>query len=729
MKINYIKLKNFGSYEGLNEFDFNIEDETKNVILIGGKNGAGKTTLFNAIMIALYGPTALGYQAVSPSYLNKIKRFINNNAFRKEEAITFISIDFDVTEDRGTSNYVLKRQWIFEKTKLQEIFEVYRNDELLVGADIESFDSYIKTLIPPQLFDLFFFDGEKISDFFLQNDSNKRLRDALLILCGYDSFEIMKQNFKRNIYKNELEQYSNEERKLVELQDRYENLQNQKSQEEEHIQLIEKKLVDLEDQRIVLENQFRQSGGLLADEVSNIKAQITYEEKYREEKNEWLRNYANDMLPFIITKRLLNDVKEQIYKEKEYLRYNSIKNIFSANFLQKLILEEAELGKMKVVDKANNDQTSEFSNLLANHIDKRLQPSFDLTTFEIIHSLSTDDESDVLSLISVAEGQGADQIKKCRKDIDASIKRSQKLRKLIENYEANDRLIGFIEKLNGIDMNIQNLIIEKERVLGSINELENKCTELEVEIKRTKEEFGKLKKAQSIAALSLKAITLLDDFIPKLIKQKISNVKSNFLFMFGQLMSKQNYVDDIEIDSDFNITLYRKGIISVEDLKNIVANIGVEGIEKLLGNKCLNHLIEYLKIDRLGELENAIKEYSDSLVLDIPIKVDINSFSKGEQQIYIMSLYWALVKLNNHNIPFIIDTPYARIDSLHRENITTKFFPSLSSQVIILSTDEEINSQYYALLKPFISKEYVISYSDDEKKTMVDNKYFFEVAS
>ena len=81
MKINKVKLYNFSSYEGNNEFDFEITDGNKNIILIGGKNGAGKTSLFTAIKVALYGPLAYGYVGVNSHYVSKIKDLINSKAF------------------------------------------------------------------------------------------------------------------------------------------------------------------------------------------------------------------------------------------------------------------------------------------------------------------------------------------------------------------------------------------------------------------------------------------------------------------------------------------------------------------------------------------------------------------------------------------------------------------------------------------------------------------------
>ena len=40
-------------------------------------------------------------------------------------------------------------------------------------------------------------------------------------------------------------------------------------------------------------------------------------------------------------------------------------------------------------------------------------------------------------------------------------------------------------------------------------------------------------------------------------------------------------------------------------------------------------------------------------------RIDINRLSKGERQIFILSLYWAIIELSGQDIPFVIDTPYA----------------------------------------------------------------------
>ena len=66
------------------------------------------------------------------------------------------------------------------------------------------------------------------------------------------------------------------------------------------------------------------------------------------------------------------------------------------------------------------------------------------------------------------------------------------------------------------------------------------------------------------------------------------------------------------------------------------------------------------------------------------------------------AVLWALAKTSGRPLPFMIDTPLARLDSNHRNNLVEKFFPIVSHQILIFSTDEEIKNQYYEKLKPYM---------------------------
>lgn len=193
MKINKIVLYNFNSYEGLNEFDFTCENNSKNIILIGGKNGAGKTSLFTAIKIALYGPLSFGYVGVNPKYIAKIKDCINSRAFQKDVVRSKVQISVSLTVEREIKEYEITREWDYTKQKLDEKYYVKTEDRFLDGQELSYFQNYLQSMIPPDLFEFFLFDGEEVGSIFSTSTYNSYVKNAVYTLCGLDVFEIIRK--------------------------------------------------------------------------------------------------------------------------------------------------------------------------------------------------------------------------------------------------------------------------------------------------------------------------------------------------------------------------------------------------------------------------------------------------------------------------------------------------------------------------------------------------------
>lgn len=84
--------------------------------------------------------------------------------------------------------------------------------------------------------------------------------------------------------------------------------------------------------------------------------------------------------------------------------------------------------------------------------------------------------------------------------------------------------------------------------------------------------------------------------------------------------------------------------------------------------------------------------------------------SAGEKQIYAISILWGLAKTSGRPLPMIIDTPLSRLDSEHRGSIIEHYFPHASHQMVILSTDSELNSHNLKQLSPHISHAYHLAY-------------------
>lgn len=63
-------------------------------------------------------------------------------------------------------------------------------------------------------------------------------------------------------------------------------------------------------------------------------------------------------------------------------------------------------------------------------------------------------------------------------------------------------------------------------------------------------------------------------------------------------------------------------------------------------------------------------------------------------------------------------SPLSRLDSAHRLSMVQEFFPHTSHQLIVLSTDAEIDEQHYALLQPAISHTYEMAYDPERGATV-----------
>ena len=101
-----------------------------------------------------------------------------------------------------------------------------------------------------------------------------------------------------------------------------------------------------------------------------------------------------------------------------------------------------------------------------------------------------------------------------------------------------------------------------------------------------------------------------------------------------------------------------------------------------------------------------------------------NQLSAGEKQLFAVSIIWGLAKCSGYEMPVIIDTPLGRLDSLHRERFVQGYLPHASRQVVVLSTDEEINGRYLKLISPFVNKAYTLVYDEETRSSTIVSGYF-----
>ena len=144
---------------------------------------------------------------------------------------------------------------------------------------------------------------------------------------------------------------------------------------------------------------------------------------------------------------------------------------------------------------------------------------------------------------------------------------------------------------------------------------------------------------------------------------------------------------------------------------------------EVIGEVSMQELQRLAHTDKISEIITYCKAQRKSPIM-LPVEIDKTSLSNGEKQIFIMALYHSLVQLCNYEIPFVIDTPFARIDTEHRRNISLHFFCELKGQVFILSTNEEIDSDHIAIMKDHIATTYMLENSGSQKTDVLTGSYF-----
>lgn len=176
MKIKRIELYNIGPYVNKNEFEITI-NKNKNIVLIGGKNGAGKTTFFKAIKTCLYGCKVWGFDAPGKEYFRIINSLVNMKTQYDNSSKAYIELDLFFNDGKQKNFYTLHREWLKEKKSFIENFYILKNGEKLQDDELLDFNNYLQSLIPPDMFNFYFFDGEFIADFFLGNDGKNFKND------------------------------------------------------------------------------------------------------------------------------------------------------------------------------------------------------------------------------------------------------------------------------------------------------------------------------------------------------------------------------------------------------------------------------------------------------------------------------------------------------------------------------------------------------------------------
>lgn len=696
MKIKRIQIKNIGPYIDENTFHFDVADLTKRLALIGGKNGAGKTTLFNAIKICLYGCVAYGFESNNARYYAEIEKIINTNEKLKKIGDAEVVIDLLFDDGKDNYTYTFVRAWKVAGKKISESFAVYKNGIILSATERSDFESYLLQLLPPNLFRFYFFDGEKISDFVFNSNKNSDFKEAFLKLCSLDTMEIIRDNFRR-ISRNKAnggEELSAEYDTCLEA----DNLVAQRIEcAEDEYKDISNEMLLVDQKLAALEKTYAKSGGISKKEWRSMQEQIAKEEIRREANRKWLKDIANNVLPFVILRTQLEELRSQIEIEHKAQIDANVKSTIDTPEIHAIIAEVLAQSGIISADYLSEDIIAAIGSYAGrtSHVQQILNLS-DFDRFELTSKIN--------SLLAFDVGR----IQTTTDDIDASLSCVKRIRKKMERSSIENYDAYLLEKsdLNEQKSYLAQKLLEVEKELQLLREQKAVAA---AKLSKARGNYETLLKKQSINDISARALLAFNELQHKLYEKSIRMVEEGFQECFSSLINKSDLIDGIHIDSNLNVLPYKNKSFKADEIRKIIGKNGVEYLIAQIGLYAYEVLQEKLIA---GQAE-----------FELPVEVK-QQLSAGEKQIFIMALYQGLSRLNKINVPYIVDTPFARIDKEHRSKILTQFFTKLNGQILILSTDEEIVGDYQEMVSDIISDTYVLKHTSDGSTQILANAYF-----
>jgi DNA sulfur modification protein DndD len=162
--------------------------------------------------------------------------------------------------------------------------------------------------------------------------------------------------------------------------------------------------------------------------------------------------------------------------------------------------------------------------------------------------------------------------------------------------------------------------------------------------------------------------------------------------------------------------------------------------DRLLASKAawLSEMItaEFQSLLRKQRLIERVEVAADTYVVRIVSRggeiLPMERLSAGERQLLAIAVLSALIRERKGLFPVVVDTPLARLDRTHRQALIQRFFAKISHQVLVLSTDEEVEGTVLDAMRRHTSTSYVIQFADEEHRSVVEpatvDQVFLEAA-
>lgn len=671
MRIHKLRLYNFGLFRGQAEFDFLPREKygkTRPIVLIGGKNGAGKTTILEAIRLCLYGPSMLGSRVSGREY----DEYLRARVHRDDNALVMnfsssVALEFEYSELGQNHLYAVERSWDVDAKRVKLNLSVTRDGAPIDDLDHAHADDFLRDLIPPGVSQLYFFDGEKIQQLAESENDDNAISEAVRSLLGLDLAERLGSDLQ--IYASRLQRSEN----AASLEQDLEAIDRELSEKNDNLLKLRTKLDEAESNLKAIstriastEGRISKEGGAFADVRSKLEDERKRLRLSIDSTENAIRQLAEGLFPFALAKNLCRNLITQIHDEETLASWQTTSKLIENRIKKLLELAKHDLQKISALAPELRTEVLARFETLAEQVSDRPD---NLPDAKMIHRLSTDQSEKIVRGAQTALEQVPKEARQLSADLERLTRELQKTEVALSKAPTDDQMRPLVARINDLHHELGGADADHRRVQQEYAAAEIALKELRGRRGKLVLKKDELERGSERERMVARVTSALEEYVTSLTAKKSSELEEAVRNRFKQLWRKGDVVRRIEIDpTTFSVSLY----------------------------------------DRHGRT------------------VQKKELSAGEKQIYAISMLWGLAEVSRRPLPMVIDTPLGRLDSDHRTHLVNHYFPTASHQVIILSTDTEIDEKYFDDLKPHLSHFYHLEFDSSEGQTKVQEKYFWK---
>ena len=660
-----LMLTNMGVYRGRHEFELRPQAQnghTPPIVLFGGKNGAGKSTLLEAVRLCLYGRVALGPRVRSADYQTHIRQRMHRNDDRPTTTAS-VGLMFEHVHAGVVSTYDAVRSWRLDGLNVIENVSVFRDGAPFTEVAPEHWDSFLRDLIPPGLADLFFFDGEQIQALADDSRETETLGNAVRGLLNLDLVERLQADLLVYLRQQDPHDRSKLRQAAEQAEQAFHALEEQASARRQDLAQVQSHL----DRALSLADKARQQllreGAAFIhgrDEIVRRQREI---ERELEQTRDATRELAAGLLPFAATPLWNARLAERLAQEAQA---EQSRVAFDSQH------EQAGRVAMRLLQpdfqrSTAPEVTPQNWATIATAVQSMLAPAPVAAIGSIRHNISADQRTKLLGWIDEATTLLPERLHRLTTQLERLEAEQANLARALKQVPSETVATPLLDEFNHHAEEKGRLDEQFARIADELRQLDHQLAQLDRARKAAWLQLAEAGDSNIRVQRAAEVQVILDQYLQQITELKMGELEQAIAHFFNLLCRKRMLVREVKIDRQrFSVMLYgaNRTVLPKSDL------------------------------------------------------------SAGEKQLYATALLWALRSVSGRALPIIIDTPMGRLDSDHRATMLKKFFPNAAHQVILLSTDTEIDPAAFADIQHAVSHTFRLEYDQATGSTQVERRYF-----